>query len=148
MNFLIRPDAEALLAEDDYRRLWDFFLNLGAGDDGYGWLTEDLKKRYRAVWDQGLTGGLNYYRASPLRPPRPDDAAASQIELPREMLTITVPTLVLWGLGDTALPPELIEGLEDYIPQLTLEPVPDATHWIVHERPQRVIQSLQRFLAA
>jgi pimeloyl-ACP methyl ester carboxylesterase len=59
-----------------------------------------------------------------------------------------VPTLVLWGLGDTALPPELIEGLEDYIPLLTLERVPDATHWIVHERPQRVIQSLQRFLAA
>ncbi|QBK03871.1 alpha/beta hydrolase [Hylemonella gracilis] len=148
MNFLNRPDAETLLAEDDYRRLWDFFLNLGAGAEGYGWLTEDLKKRYRAVWDQGLTGGLNYYRASPLRPPRPDDAAASQIELPREMLTITVPTLVLWGLGDTALPPELIEGLEDYIPQLTLERVPDATHWIVHEQPGRVIQALQRFLAA
>lgn len=148
MNFLIRPDAEALLAEDDYRRLWDFFLNLGAGEDGYGWLTEDLKKQYRAVWDQGLTGGLNYYRASPLRPPRPDDAAASQIALPHEMLTISVPTLVLWGLGDTALPPELIEGLEEYIPQLTLERVPEATHWIVHEQPKRVIQSLQRFLAA
>ncbi|EGI77014.1 alpha/beta fold hydrolase [Hylemonella gracilis] len=148
MNFLIRPDAEALLAEDDYRRLWDFFLNLGAGEDGYGWLTDELKERYRAVWDQGLTGGLNYYRASPLRPPRPEDAAASQIELPREMLTIAVPTLVLWGLGDTALPPELIEGLEDYIPQLTLERVPEATHWIVHEQAGRVIQALQRFLAA
>jgi pimeloyl-ACP methyl ester carboxylesterase len=148
MNFLIRPDAEALLAEDDYRRLWDFFLNMGAGADGHGWLSDALKDRYRAVWDQGLTGGLNYYRASPLRPPRPDDAAASQITLPREMLTITVPTLVLWGLGDTALPPELIEGLDDYIPQLTLERVPDASHWIVHEQPQRVIQSLQRFLAA
>lgn len=148
MNFLIRPDAEALLAEDDYRRLWDFFLNLGAGEDGYGWLTDELKERYRAVWDQGLTGGLNYYRASPLRPPRPEDAAASQIELPREMLAIAVPTLVLWGLGDTALPPELIEGLENYIPQLTLERVPDATHWIVHEQAGRVIHALQRFLAA
>lgn len=147
MNFLIRPDAEQLLAEDDYRRLWDFFLNMGAGPGAHGWLTENVKARYRAVWDQGLTGGLNYYRASPLRPPRPDDPAASQIELPREMLTIAVPTLVLWGLGDTALPPELIEGLDDYIPQLTLERVPDATHWIVHEQPQRVIASLRRFLA-
>lgn len=147
MNFLIRPDAELLLAEDDYRRLWDFFLNMGAGPDGHGWLTEEVKSRYRAVWDQGLTGGLNYYRASPLRPPRPDDAAAGQIELPREMLTIAVPTLVLWGLDDTALPPELIEGLDAYIPRLTLERVPDATHWIVHEQPQQVIASLQRFLA-
>ena len=147
MNFLIRPDAEQLLAEDDYRRLWDFFLNMGAGPGAHGWLTEDVKTRYRAVWDHGLTGGVNYYRASPLRPPRPDDTAASQIELPREMLTISVPTLVLWGLGDTALPPELIEGLEDYIPRLTLERVPEATHWIVHEQPQRVIASLQTFLA-
>lgn len=147
MNFLIRRDAEQLLAEDDYRRLWDFFLNMGAGPGRHGWLTEALKARYRAVWDRGLTGALNYYRASPLRPPRPDDAAAAQIELPREMLTIEVPTLVLWGLGDTALPPELIEGLEDYVPRLTLERVPDATHWILHEQPGRVIASLQRFLA-
>ncbi len=147
MNFLIRPDAEKLLAENDYRRLWDFFLGMGAGEDGFGWLTEAVKARYRAVWDQGLSGGCNYYRASPLRPPRAEDPAASSIELPRAMLTITQPTLVLWGLGDTALPPELIEGLGDYIPQLTLETVPEATHWIVHEQPQRVIASLQRFLA-
>jgi len=147
MNFLIRPDAEKLLAEDDYRRLWDFFLGMGAGTDGFGWLTDEMKARYRAVWDQGLTGGCNYYRASPLRPPRPGDPAASAIELPREMLTIPLPTLVLWALGDTALPPELIEGLDDYIPRLTLETVPDATHWIVHEQPQRVIDSLQRFLS-
>lgn len=150
MNFLIRPDAETLLAQDDYRRLWDFFLNMGAGQnaDGtsYGWLTEALKARYRDVWDRGLTGGCNYYRASPLRPPHADDPAATNIELPREMLTIALPTLVLWGLGDTALPPELIDGLDDYIPQLTLQRVPNATHWIVHEQPQLVIAALQSFL--
>lgn len=146
MNFLIRPDAEALLADQDYRRLWEFFLGMGAGPQGYGWLTDAVKARYRAVWDQGLTGGLNYYRASPLRPPSAEDPAANAVELPREMLTVSMPTLVLWGMGDTALPPELIDGLETYIPQLTLETVPDATHWIVHEQPQRVIASLQRFL--
>ena len=147
MNFLIRPDAEKLLSQDGYRRLWEFFTGMGAGANGFGWLTEEVKDRYRAVWDQGLTGGCNYYRASPLRPPRPQDAAAASIELPHEMLTIAVPTLVLWGLGDTALPPELIEGLDNYIPRLTLETVPDATHWIVHEQPQRVIASLQRILS-
>ncbi|MDP3700200.1 MAG: alpha/beta hydrolase [Hylemonella sp.] len=146
MNFLIRPDAEQLLAEDDYRRLWAFFLGMGAGQDGVGWLTDEVKARYRTVWDQGLTGGCNYYRASPLRPPRAEDPAVRAIELPHEMLTISLPTLVLWGMGDTALPPELIEGLDAYIPRLTLETVADATHWIVHEQPQRVISSLQRFL--
>jgi len=62
------------------------------------------------------------------------------------MLTISLPTLVLWGMGDSALPPELIDGLEDYIPQLTLKTVPDATHWIVHEKPQLVIDTLHSFL--
>lgn len=150
MNFLIRPDAEALLAEDDYRRLWDLFLNMGAGKradgSGHGWLTEDVQALYRAVWDRGLTGSLNYYRASPLRPPRPDDPAAAGIELPHEMLSVDLPTLVLWGLGDTALPPELIDGLDAYVPHLTLQTIPDATHWIVHEQPARVAEALQRFL--
>ena len=146
MNFLIRPDAEALLAQDDYRRLWEFFTSMGAGAESFGWLTDELKARYREIWGQGLTGGCNYYRASPLRPPRPEDPAASAVELPHAMLTISQPTLVIWGMGDTALPPELIDGLDEYIPQLTLKTVDDATHWVVHEQPQLVIATLQSFL--
>ena len=148
MNFLVRPDAEALLGADDYRRLWGFFLGMGADAEGHAWLTDKLKARYRDVWNMGLAGGCNYYRASPLRPPRPEEPAAASITLPREMLTIGVPTLVIWGLGDTALLPGLIDGLDDYIPQLTLRRVPDATHWIVHEQPQQVARWLGDFLRA
>lgn len=142
MNFLIRPDAETLLREEDYRRLFGFFQQWG----GAPWLTEAVKQQYREVWDMSLTGGLNYYRASPLRPPRPEDAGAAAIELPREMLTVGLPTLVLWAMEDTALPPELVDGLEDYIPRLTLERIPGASHWIVHEQPQLVIDRLAAFL--
>ena len=147
MNFLIRPDAEALLAEDDYRRLWTFFTNMGAADGPHAWLTEDVKAQYRAVWSQGLSGGLNYYRASPLRPPRPEDPAAAKISLPEAMLRVDVPTLVIWALKDIALPPGLIEGLEAYVPQMQLQTVPEGTHWVVHEQPERVIGWLQDFLA-
>jgi pimeloyl-ACP methyl ester carboxylesterase len=142
MNFLVRPDAEKLLREDGYRRLLAFFTHWGSAP----WLTEALKARYRAVWDASLTGGLNYYRASPLRPPREGDAAASAVTLPREMLTVDLPTLVLWGMQDAALLPELLEGLEDYVPRLTVEKVPDASHWIVHEQPALVIERLAAFL--
>lgn len=143
MNFLVRPDAEALLREDDYRRLFAFFTQWG----GAPWLTDALKARYRAVWDESLTGGLNYYRASPLRPQRGEDAGAAAVTLPREMLTVDLPTLVLWGLEDSALLPELVDGLEEYVPRLTLEKVPGASHWIVHERPQFVAERLAAFLA-
>lgn len=146
MNFLIRPDAEVLLAEDDYRRLWAFFTNMGAVDGPYAWLTEDVKAQYREVWSQGLTGALNYYRASPLRPPREADAAAAAITLPKSMLDILVPTLVLWGMNDIALPPGLVDGLEDYIPDLRLQRIADGSHWLVHEQPTLVAQSLLAFL--
>ena len=185
MNFLTRPDAEALLAEDDFARLWPFFDLMGArgaavmqaaesrlprdqpGEarnatsfgqppalpTGAGWLTEALRAQYRAVWQgdcsrpgAGLTGGLNYYRASPLRPPRPGDPAAANVALPPDAFTVPVPTLVLWAMQDTALPPELIDGLDRWVPQLQLERIESATHWVVHEQPQRVAQSIEAFL--
>ena len=144
MNFLVRPDAPALLAEDDFRRLWPFFQ----GPDGQwpAWMDEPTRNQYRAVWGAGLQGGCNYYRASPLRPPQGDDPGAHAVTLPREMLTVDVPTWVLWALDDIALCPGLIDGLGDYIPRLTLETVPGASHWIIHEQPERVIAGLQAHL--
>ena len=164
MNFLIRPDAEALLAEDDFRRLFEFFMpfssvkSTSGGDDRIAprtapaWLTEKVKDQYRQVWQSGLTGSLNFYRASPLRPPRPGpphhDPAAAAVVIPPELLMVLVPTLVLWGMGDIALPPALLDGLADFVPNMQLERIDGATHWIVHEQADLVMQRLQSFLRA
>ncbi len=177
MNFLARPDAEALLAENDFVRLWPFFDLMGAsgaeamqraaavlaggvgrsGDAaqppvlpaGAGWMTEALRAQYRAVWigdgsrpGAGLTGSLNYYRASPLRPG--DEAGA--IELSPEAFTVRLPTLVLWAMQDSALPPALLDGLERWVPDLRLERIEGATHWVVHEQPNRIAQHIGQFL--
>ena len=146
MNFLCRPDAEKLLAEDDYRRLWAFFINMGATSGPHARLTEGVKQQYRDVWGMGLHGGCNFYRASPLRPATPEDPAASAINFPKEMFTVTLPTLVLWGMGDIALLPALVDGLEEFVPQMQLERIEGATHWIVHEQPQLVIGHLAKFM--
>jgi pimeloyl-ACP methyl ester carboxylesterase len=147
MNFLIRPDAEALLAEDDFRRLWQFLTNGKDAQAGTpAWLTEDVKDQYRAIWRAGLTGGCNLYRASPLRPPRPEDPAAAAVTLPPELLRVELPTLVLWAMDDIALPPALINGLETWVPNMQLERIPGASHWIVHEQPALVARALQNFL--
>jgi epoxide hydrolase 4 len=146
MNFLCRPDAEALLAQDDYARLWPFFTNKFANTGSFNWLTEEVKNQYREVWGMGLTGGCNYYRASPLRPATAEDPAAKAIRFPKEMFTVTLPTLVIWGLDDIALPPALVDGLGDYVPKMQLQRVAGASHWIVHEQPTLVAQSIQTFL--
>ena len=150
MNFLCRPDAEALLSENDFARLWPFFTNLGAADparEGGGWLTDDVRDRYRAVWAMGLRGGCNYYRASPLRPPLGADDAVMKIEFAPAAVTSRVPTLVIWAEDDIALPVALLDGLEAYVPDLRVVRVPGATHWIVHERPAFVAAEIEGALA-
>jgi len=146
MNFLARPDAEQLLAADDFKRLWTFFERMKAGPDGYGWLTDEVKDRYREVWRAGLTGGCNLYRVTPLKPAMPGQPAAEIPMLPRERLTVNAPTLVLWALDDHALLPGLLDGLEEFVPRIEIRRVPDATHWIVHERPQFVAAEIEAFL--
>ncbi len=150
MNFLCRPDAESLLSANDFARFWPFFTSMGADDAarvGGGWLTEAVRDQYRAVWRAGLTGGCNYYRASPLRPPLGADDAVMKIELPLAMVTSRVPTLVIWGEDDAALLIGLLDGLDAFVPNLRIVRVPGASHWIIHERPALISAEIERELA-
>ena len=150
MNFLIRPDAERLLAEDDFRRLFEFFMPFASGQKNLGprkipdWLTEPVRAQYRNVWQRGLTGPLNFYRASPLRP----GPEIANVAIPRELLEVSLRTLVLWAMDDIALPPSLLDGLADYVPRMELKKIEGATHWIIHEQPALIAKHLQDFLAA
>jgi len=157
MNFLCRPDAAALLAADDYARLWPFFEKMGAAgveEGSSGWLTPAMRDRYRAHWMLGLEGGLNYYRASPLRPAAPageasagEASALDAVQIPDALATVRVPTTVLWGERDLALLPGLLDDLERWVPQMRLVRVPEASHWIVHEQPTLVTEEILRALA-
>lgn len=147
MNFLARPDAPTLLAENDFARLWPFFTHMAADSGPAAWLNDTMRDRYRAVWNQGLNGPCAYYAASPLRPPTADDPGAAAVQVPRDKATVTAPTLVIWGLGDTALPEALLDGLDAFVKDLRIERVPGATHWIVHEQPARLAELIGRFIA-
>jgi pimeloyl-ACP methyl ester carboxylesterase len=142
MNFLVRRDAAALLSENDYRRLFKFF----DAPRPASWLTDEVKRRYREVWDAGLEGALNYYRASPLRPATGPDDPLHQLEFEPERVTVKVPTLVIWGERDTALPPSVLDGLQAWVPRLRMVGVADASHWIVHEQPDLIAAELEREL--
>jgi pimeloyl-ACP methyl ester carboxylesterase len=146
MTFLCRPDAQALLAADDYARMWPFFAS-PPGTTGGGWLTDAVKDQYRAVWDHGLRGPLNYYRASPVRPATPQDQTLMQVQFPPEAVTVRVPTLVVWAEADRALLPGLIDGIDEFVPKLTLVRVPQATHWIIHEQPALIARQIDAFLS-
>jgi pimeloyl-ACP methyl ester carboxylesterase len=93
-----------------------------------------------------LQGGLNFYAASPLKPNKPGEHVLQNLTLPDEMLRITVPTLLLWGMQDVALLPNLNVGLDAYISKLTYVPIEDASHWVVHEQPELVQREIAAFL--
>ena len=150
MNFLRRPDAAARLADNDFERLWGFFTRFGAADasvPGGGWLDAAMRERYRAAWSAGLDGPLNYYRASPLAPPADGDTSLAALRLPVDVVTVRVPTCVVWGLGDIALLPALLDGLEAFVADLRVVRVPGASHWIVHEQPALVAEQIAQALA-
>jgi pimeloyl-ACP methyl ester carboxylesterase len=69
------------------------------------------------------------------------------VQLPPGLTQVNVPTQVIWGMGDTALPPALLDGLENWVPNLRVDRVEDATHWIVHEQPQRVAGLMENFIS-
>ena len=93
-------------------------------------------------------GMLNWYRASPIDVPPPD----APYELPAgwtppALPNLTIPTLVIWGMEDTALPPENIEGMADIVDDLTLVEVAGSGHFVTWEAPDAVNEALDAFLA-
>ena len=89
---------------------------------------------------------LNWYRASPMEvldldAPYELPAGWQPIALPK----LTIPTLVIWALDDIALPPANLDGLEDYVTDLTIERVPGSGHFVQWEAPEQVNASLDAF---
>jgi pimeloyl-ACP methyl ester carboxylesterase len=82
---------------------------------------------------------VNYYRAALRRSPR---AAMA------ELAPIQTETLVIWGMRDRHLGSELAEPLPRWVPNVRVERLPDATHWVQHDAPEQVNQLLIEFFAA
>ena len=143
------PKAEETLSANNYASLVGIVLGPGLKS---GANTEEDKQAYLKAWSQpgALTGGLNYYRASRIGPPA--DAAGStqssgNFAADPTKLTVKVPTLVIWGEKDTALLTGNLEGLDEYVPQLTIKRIPEGSHWVIHEKPTEVNGYIREFIS-
>lgn len=145
MNWLRAPGSEGALAKNDYAALEGFFLSMRREDAP--WYTPERALRYKDVWRRGLTG-VNYYRASPLYPPTDDHLRPSKMQFDPAQFRVRVPTLVIWGEADTALPPNLLDGLDELVDDLTVKRLPRATHWLAHEEPETIARIIRDFLLA
>src|SRR6202046_451470 len=137
-NLFTSPVAEETLSRNDFVLVQQSVLGT--------WANDEDRKKYLECWRRGLTGGLNYYRAANLKSPVGGEKAdARGVSIPKNPI-ITVPTLVIWGLKDTALLQGNLDGLDQYVKVLKIERVPEGSHWVVHEQPATVIHAVRPFL--
>ena len=82
-----------------------------------------------------LTAMLNYYRASRT------SFLGMKMNTPLE-----VPTLLIWGEEDTALGLDLVPGTEQLVRDFTFRPIPDVSHWVQQEAPEKVNELIRAWL--
>jgi pimeloyl-ACP methyl ester carboxylesterase len=149
MNLFRSADAEEILSAENFTYLADILFRWGSQ-----WrLTPEMRRRYIEAWSQpgALTGGLNYYRISPLHPAtsEAEETIIRQIaQAPRQMFSVPVPTQVIWGELDEALLVGNLNGLEQFVDHLTVHRLPDATHWVVHEKSLQINSLIRSFLGS
>jgi pimeloyl-ACP methyl ester carboxylesterase len=163
-------EGEKTLTANNHQMLVNIVLGEGLKN---GTFTEDDRKAYLEAWSQpgAITGGLNYYRASQVGP---NSGALGATGAPGALGAgaagalgagapgagaqsapgasaaggpmIKVPTLVIWGERDTALLTSNLNGLDQFVPQLTIKRIPDGTHWVVHEKGPDVNHFIREFI--
>ncbi len=122
----LKPDGENILFEDDFK-----WLKRAV----FGSVRNKIdRKKYIEAWSQpdALISGVNYYRAN--------------LSFDEWTGVINVPTLVIWGIKDAALLPQLLEGLSDYVEDLEIVRSETSSHWIMHDDPDLVNSSILEFI--
>jgi pimeloyl-ACP methyl ester carboxylesterase len=113
-------------------------------------IPEAEKRQYIAEWSQpgGFTAMLNWYRAAKVIVPPPGVTVPLPDWLLRAFPKVKIPTLVVWGMKDTALLPMQLDGLDALVEDLQIVRLPDAGHFAPWEAGEDVARALRPFLAA
>ena len=109
------------------------------GEAREGSFTSDDLDRYEQalLGPGGLKGPIDWYRAALRRSPR---------TVARLFRPITAPTLVIWGRKDRHLGAEWATPTPELVPDVRVEWLDDASHWVQHDEPEAVNRLLVEFL--
>ena len=119
------------------RRTRQRFSRAIAGTANPGSFTPDYLAHLREAWAQpgAAQGMLNWYRASVRR--RPGRLVDKRVH---------VPTLIIWGRRDVALSDSMVQPSADLCDDVRVEWFDDATHWVLHDEPERTSALILDFL--
>ena len=139
-----QPDMAARLRAGGPERMLDRLI---ASHATPGALTAADQAAYRAEWERpgALEAMLHWYAASPIVIPRMDGSTARPDWLDRPFPSLSMPTLVIWGMQDQVLLPALSRGLDSYLSDVRVLEV-EAGHFPSWETPIAVNEALDVFL--
>jgi pimeloyl-ACP methyl ester carboxylesterase len=101
---------------------------------------EDFARYVEALkGPEGFRGPINWYRAALRQSPRRAEALYRPIP---------APVLVIWGEQDRFLTKEMADPDPRWVPDVRVVRLPDASHWVQHDEPERVNALLTEFLSA
>ncbi|MGZ8419371.1 MAG: alpha/beta fold hydrolase [Allosphingosinicella sp.] len=146
ISFFRSPAADAAIAGMGLENFLDRVM-LSHADKTK--MPAEERQHYLDDWSQPgvLTTMLNWYRASKMLVPAPGEAAEPPLWTHAPFPKLKMPTLVVWGLKDTALLPVQLDGLHDLIEDLRLVTSPGAGHFITWEEPGLVTSAIRDFMA-
>lgn len=121
---------EFLIAQRDGAIIGRLFYEMAVDKSHF---TPDILDAYRAnaLLPGALTAMINYYRAA---------AQGKSFARYRRGVVkpISTPTLMIWGEADSALGVELTSGYEGLVTDFTLKRLPNVSHWVQQEAPEKV----------
>jgi len=146
MHKLCAPEAEERFSADGFALLFKMF----AAFSDLSWMTDADRKGYLAAWSQpgALTGMLNWYRASPIFVPDPDEDASDRenaFDNPKK-LRVRPRHLLIWGQQDAALLPSSYARLNEFCDDLEIVEIADADHWVANAKPDHVREAIVSFI--
>ncbi len=138
---LISDNAYEIVSQNSFAMLKALYAK------GFKHLSPLLQDKLISQWSHpdSMLNAFKYYRQMPLlhtaRTTLGDDA-----KIPR--VHIKLNTLVLWGLKDTAFVTEVLDGMENWVGNLTLKTYANEDHWLHHRNVESVTKHIELFLAS
>lgn len=133
--FQLPAIPELSLSLNDYKVAADNLRKTSANPDE-AFNEEDIKRYINSIKVPGaLSSMINYYRA------------LLRFGIGVRIRKIENPTLIIWGEKDVFLLKDVNQNIEKYVENVEIEYIPEASHWVHRDTPDKVNKILDGFLS-